>query len=187
MGRWARCREEVEGGISQPRKYTLDLDLLKETGMTGCKPVDTPTEYNVKLSNVNNGVPVSKERYQRLVRKLIYLSHTRPNISYVVSVVSQLMQAPYEEHMTAVERNLQYLKGTPGKGLLFRKSNKRGIEAYLDSDWARSAVDRKSMSGYCTFFCGNLVTWRSKKQGVIARSSAEAEYRAMCLGICEEI
>ncbi|XP_038874957.1 uncharacterized mitochondrial protein AtMg00810-like [Benincasa hispida] len=158
------------------------MDLLKETGMTGCKLVDTPTEYNAKLSNVNNGDPVNKERYQQLVGKLIYLSHTRLDISYVVNVVSQFMQA-----MTAVERILQYLKGTSGKGLLFRKSGKCDIEAYTDSDWVESAIDRKSMSGYCTFVWGNLVTWRSKKQGVVARSSAEAEYRALSLRICEEI
>ncbi|XP_038875025.1 secreted RxLR effector protein 161-like [Benincasa hispida] len=155
--------------------------------MNGCKPVDILVEYNTKLSNINSGAPVSKERYQRLVGKLIYLSHTRLDISYAVSVFSQFMQAPYEEHMIAVERILRYLKGTPGKSLLFRKSSKCCIEAYTDSDWVGSAVDKKSMSRYCTFVCGNLVTWRSKKQGVVAKSSAEAEYRAMSLGIYEEI
>ncbi|KAL0534637.1 hypothetical protein IC582_028928 [Cucumis melo] len=94
------------------------------------------------------------------------------------------MQAPYKEHMEAVKRILRYLKTTPSKGLVFRKTDKKTIEAYIDSDWARFAVDRKSTSDYCTFFWGNLVTWRSKKQSVVARSSAEAEYRAMSLGIC---
>ncbi|XP_038891691.1 secreted RxLR effector protein 161-like [Benincasa hispida] len=154
--------------------------------MTRCKPADTPVKYNAKLGVIDNKV-VNKERYQRLVRKLIYLSHTRLDISYAVSVVSQFMQAPYEEHMTAVERILRYLKGTPGKGLVFKKSEKRTIEAYTDSDWAGSVVDRKSTSCYCTFVWGNLVTWQSKKHGVVARGSAEAEYRAMSLRICEEI
>ncbi|XP_038891630.1 uncharacterized mitochondrial protein AtMg00810-like [Benincasa hispida] len=127
--------------------------------MTGCKPVDTPVEYNAKLGVTNNGVPVSKGRYQRLVEKLIYLSHTRPDISYAVSIVSQFIQAPYEEHMHVVDCILRYLKGTPGKGLMFKKSRKRTIEAYTDSDWAGSVIDRKSTSGYCTFVWGNLVTW----------------------------
>ena len=83
-------------------------------------------------------------------------------------------------------RILRYLK-TPGKGLMFRNTNKRCIEAYTDSNWTSSVVDRKSTSGYCTFVWGNLVIWRSKKQGVVARSSAEAEYRPMSLGVCEEI
>ncbi|KAL0536093.1 hypothetical protein IC582_025025 [Cucumis melo] len=89
--------------------------------------------------------------------------------------------------MEAVNRILRYLKNTHGKGLMFRKTNKKTIEAYTDSDWARSVIDRKSTFGYHTFVWGNLVTWRSKKQSVVAKSSAEAEYRAMSLGICEEI
>ncbi|KAL0543617.1 hypothetical protein IC582_018717 [Cucumis melo] len=70
---------------------------------------------------------------------------------------------------------------------MFRKTNRKTIETYIDSDWARSVVDRKSTSSYCTFVWGNLVIWRSKKQSVMTRSNAEAEYRAMRLGICEEI
>ncbi|KAA0054163.1 Cysteine-rich RLK (RECEPTOR-like protein kinase) 8 [Cucumis melo var. makuwa] len=147
-----------EGISVSQRKYTLDL--LIETGMLGCRPADTPIEFNCKLGNSDDQVPVDKEQYQRL-----------------------FMQAPYEEHMEAVKRILRYLKTTPGKGLMFRKTNKKTIEAYTDSDWAGSVVDRKSTSGYCTFVWGNLVTWRSKKQNVVSRSSAEAEYRAMSLGI----
>ncbi|KAA0042053.1 Retrovirus-related Pol polyprotein from transposon TNT 1-94 [Cucumis melo var. makuwa] len=174
----ARSKEGIS--VSQ-RKYTLDL--LTETGMLGCRPADTPIEFNCKLGNSDDQVPIDKEQYQRLVGKLIYLSHTRPDISFAVSVVSQFMQAPYEKHMEAVNKILRYLKNTPGKGLMFRKTNRKTIEAYTDSDWAGSVIDRKSTSGYCTFVWGNLVTWRSKKQSVVAKSSAEAEYRAMSLGI----
>lgn len=173
-----------EGIVLSQRKYVLDL--LKETGMTGCKPVDTPVEYNLKLGEMKEGgTPADKGRYQRLVGRLIYLSHTRPDIAYAVSMVSQFMHAPGLEHMDAVYRILRYLKGTPGKGLHFRKSESREISAYSDADWAGSPVDRRSTSGYCTFVWGNLVTWRSKKQGVVARSTAEAEFRAMAQGICE--
>ncbi|KAA0067760.1 Beta-galactosidase [Cucumis melo var. makuwa] len=140
-----------------------------------------------KEGNSDDQVPVDKEQYQRLVGKLIYLSHTRPNISFIVSVVSQFMQTPYEKHMEVVNRILRYLRNTPGKGLMFRKTNRKTFKGYTDSNWTESVVDRKSTSGYCTFVWGNLVTWRSKKQSVVARSSAEAEYRVMSLGICEEI
>ncbi|KAL4029610.1 hypothetical protein IC575_007830 [Cucumis melo] len=177
----ARSKEGIS--VSQ-RKYTLDL--LTETGMLGCRPAILLLN-SIKLGNSMIKFQVDKEQYQRLVGKLIYLSHTRPDISFAVSVVSQFMQAPYEKHMEAVNRILRYLKNTPGKGLMFRKTNRKTIEAYTDSDWAGSVIDRKSTSGYCTFVWGNLVTWRSKKQSVVARSSAEAEYRAMSLGICEEI
>ncbi|KAL0560617.1 hypothetical protein IC582_001026 [Cucumis melo] len=164
----ARSKEDIS--VSQ-RKYTLDL--LTETGMLGCRPADTPIEFNCKLENSDDQVPVDKEQYQRLIGKLIYLSHTCPDISFAVSVVSQFMQAPYEKHMEAVNRILRYLKNTPGKGLMSRKTNRKTIEAYTDSDWTGSVIDRKSTSEYCTFVWGNLVTWRSKKQSVVARSSAE--------------
>jgi hypothetical protein len=119
------------------------------------------------------------------VGKLIYLSHTRPDIAYAVSVVSQFMHNPRQPHMDAVERILRYLKSSPGKGLLFSKHGHLGVDGYTDADWAGSANDRRSTSGYFTYVGGNLVTWRSKKQSVVSRSSAEAEYRGMAIGVCE--
>lgn len=80
---------------------------------------------------------------------------------------------------------MQYLKGTPGRGILFERNGNVRLEAYTDADYAGSIVDSRSTTGYCTFLGGNLVTWKSKKQSVVARSSAEAEFRAMAQGICE--
>lgn len=165
------------------RKYILDL--LTETGMLDCKPVETPIETNHKLSILPDQVPTNKERYQKLVGKLIYLSHTRPDIAYAVSVVSRFMHAPSEEHMKAVYRILKYLKATPGKGLFFGKNQDHKVVGYTDADWAGDRMDGKSTSGYFTFVGGNLVTWRSKKQKVVSRSSAEAEFRGMVHGVCE--
>ena len=171
-------------GISMSqRKYVLDL--LTETGMLACKPASTPMDINHKLGICPNQVPTDTGRYQRLVGRLIYLSHTRPDIAYAVSVVSQFMHAPSEEHLHAVHRILRYLKGTPGKGLLFSKHGVSSIVGYTDADWAGDQTTRKSTSGYFTFVNGNLVTWRSKKQNVVARSSAEAEFRGMAHGVCE--
>ncbi|KAL0536536.1 hypothetical protein IC582_025485 [Cucumis melo] len=119
-----------EGISVSHRKYTLDL--LIETGMVGCRPADTPIEFNCKLGNSDDQVPVDKERYQSLVGKIIYLSHTCPDISFALSVVSHIMQAPYEKHMEAVNRIQKYLKNTPGKRLMFRKTNRKTIEAYTD-------------------------------------------------------
>ncbi|CAL2259698.1 unnamed protein product [Prunus armeniaca] len=135
-----------QGIFLSQRKYVLDL--LTDTGMLDCKPVDTPIVQNHHLGEYPNQVPTNKERYQRLMGRLIYLSHTRPNIAYAVSVVSQFMHSP-------------------------------------NADWAGNVTDRKSTSGYFTFVGGNLVTWRSKKQNVVALSSAEAELRGMTKGICE--
>ena len=96
-------------GISMnQRKYVLDL--LAEMGMLNCKPIDTPIEVNHHLESTEDQVPANKDQYQKLVGKLIYLSHTRPDIAYVVSVVCRFMHAPREKHMNAVFRILRYLK-----------------------------------------------------------------------------
>ncbi|KAA0040102.1 hypothetical protein E6C27_scaffold366G00770 [Cucumis melo var. makuwa] len=126
----------------------------------------------VARSKEGDKVQIDKEKYQCLVGKLIYLSHTRLDISYAMSAVSQFMQAPSEENMEAINRILRYLKTTPSKGLMFRKTDMRAIEAYPDSDWVESVIDRKSTSSYCTFVWGNLIIWRSKKQGVVTRNNA---------------
>ncbi|CAL2264786.1 unnamed protein product [Prunus armeniaca] len=172
-----------QGIFLSQRKYVLDL--LTDTGMLDCKPADTPIVQNHHLGEYLDQVPTNKERYQRLVGRLIYLSHTRPDIAYAVSVVSQFMHSPSEDHMNAVLRILRYLKSAPGKGLMFSKHGHLNIDGYSDADWAGNVTYRKSTSGYFTFVGGNLVTWRSKKQNVVALSSAEAEFRGMTKGICE--
>ncbi|RVX21788.1 Mitogen-activated protein kinase kinase kinase NPK1 [Vitis vinifera] len=99
----------------------------------------------------------------------------------------QYMHDLFQEHLDAMHGILKYLKTTPGKRLFFGKNEKRGVEAYIDADWAGFVDDRKLTTGYCTFVWRNLVTWRSKKQNVVASSSAEAEYRALAQGTCELI
>jgi hypothetical protein len=153
--------------------------------MRGCKATNNPVEVNVKLGEDSESPLVDKCRYQQLVGQLIYLSHTRPNIAYAVSVVSQFMHSPRESHMEAVYRILRYLKSSQGKGLLFSRHDHLKIEAYIDADWAGSIMDRRSKLGYCTFVGGNLVTWQSKKQSMVARFSAGAEFRAIAHGVCE--
>ncbi|XP_047945657.1 secreted RxLR effector protein 161-like [Salvia hispanica] len=128
-----------------------------------------------------------KAKYRRLVGKLIYLTVTRPDISFAVGLVSRFLDKPKQVHWDAAIRILQYIKKSPGKGLLFKKNGHLNIEGYSDADYAGSKSDRKSTSGYCTYLGGNLITWRSKKQHTVARSSAEAEYRAMAHTVTEMI
>ncbi|RVW41891.1 Retrovirus-related Pol polyprotein from transposon RE1 [Vitis vinifera] len=133
------------------------LRYLQETGMSGCQLVNTPIEEGLKLCVEPNQVSTDKGRYQILVGRLMYLAHTRPDLAYALSVVSQYMHNPREQHMNAVMCIL-------------------------------SAVDdKRSTSSYFTFVGGNLVTWKSKKQNVVARSSAETEFRGMTLGLCEAL
>ena len=129
----------------------------------------------------------TKTKYQRLVGKLIYLTHTKPDIGFVVSMVSHYMNNSTKRHMKVVLKILQYLKKSLGSELHFKKTSSREVEEFTDANWARSLTDRRSTSGYCSYVWGNLVTWRSKKQSIVARSNAEAEFRAMAHGICEGI
>ena len=125
----ARSKHEIF--LSQ-RKYILDL--LAETGMLECKPADTPIAQNKKPSIHDHQILTDKEQYQRLVENLIYLSHTRPDIAYVVSLVSQFMHNPSKKHLSVVIRILRYLKSSPGSGLMFRKHGHLDVEGHSDAD-----------------------------------------------------
>lgn len=86
-----------------------------------------------------------------------------------VSVVSKFMHAPTQDHLEVAYKVLKYLKGCPGTGILYRKFGHTQVEIYADVDWVGSLTGRKSTSGYCSLVGGNLLTWRSKKQSVVAR------------------
>jgi hypothetical protein len=147
--------------------------------ITDSKIVDTPIEYNNRL-NTHDGEPLPDATlYRQLVGSLVYLIVTRPDISYAVHIVSQFMAAPRSLHYAAVLRILRYLKGTLFRGLHFSSQLSLTLQAYSDADWARDPTDRRSTTGYCFLLCDSLISWRSKKQSVVARSSTEAEYRAL--------
>ncbi|XP_048443896.1 uncharacterized mitochondrial protein AtMg00810-like [Pyrus x bretschneideri] len=143
--------------------------------MSDAKPVHTPLEIKLKLSLEGQPLP-NISYYQRLVGKLIYLTITKPDIAYSVSIASQFMHSPMMEHFNLVKKIIRYLKGSVGRGIIMKKNESTQITGYCDADWAGNYIDHKSTTGYCTFVGGNLVTWKSKKQAVVARSSAEAEY-----------
>ncbi|PNX59385.1 putative copia-type protein, partial [Trifolium pratense] len=153
--------------------------------MTNCKPALTPLDSKLNFDTASAPLDDIND-YQRFVGKLIYLTITRPDITYSVSLVSQFMHSPKIFHLGIVKRILRYLKGSIGRGIVLAKNGHTQITGYSDSDWAGNALDRKSTTGYCMFVGGN-VSWRSKKQHVVARSSAEAEYRVMASAACEMI
>lgn len=180
--------ENDNGVCLSQRKYCLDL--LHEYGLLACKPVDTPLPENTTLNHIESAGDCALKNignYQKLVGKLIYLTHTRPDISYAVHCLSQYMHAPLESYLDAALRVLRFLKGSPGNGVQINKNGSLKLRAYADSDWARCPVTRKSVSGYCVFLGDSLVTWKSKKQTTLSRSSAEAEYRSMASCTCEII
>jgi len=173
------------GIVISQREYVLDL--LEETGLLNSKSVETPMNPNTKLLPSQGELLSDPEKYRRLVEKLNYLTVTRPDISFTVSVVSQFLNSPCVDHLNAVTRIVKYIKGFPGKSLLYGHNDHAGVVCYTDADWAGSPSDRRSTSGYCDFIGGNLISWKNKKQHVVGRSSAEAEYRVMALVACELI
>lgn len=163
------------------RKYVLDL--LAETRKLAAKPCSTPMVPNVHLMTGDGDPFDNPERYRRLVGKLNYLTVIRQDIAFVVSIVSQFMSTPTVKHSAVLEQILCYLKGAPGRDILYSDNGHSRMECFADADWAGSKTNRRSTTGYCVFLGGNLVSWRSKKQYVVSRSSAE--YRAMAQSTCE--
>ncbi|KAK0605599.1 hypothetical protein LWI29_028589 [Acer saccharum] len=158
-------------------KYVLDL--LKKTNMLESKPIDTPIAAGTKLS-LSDGIAFSDPTlYRSTVGALQYLTNTRPDISFVVNKLSQFLAAPTLVHWQACKRVLRYIKGTPHIGLWFQAASVFSLEAFSDADRASCIDDCRSTSGNCVLLGGNLISWSSRKQRVVARSSTEAEYRSM--------
>lgn len=122
----------------------------------------TPMDFVRKLGIEQESLPVEKGKYQHLVRKLIYLSATHPNIGFPVGVGSQFMNNPREDHQEVVYQNLIYLIMTSGKGLFVIKIDDRDI-VFTYTDWAMLPANTKSTASYCTYVQGNHATWQSKK------------------------
>ena len=168
--------------VSQ-RKYTMDL--IKEYGMENAKPLQLPMDPNIKLTPTTGDVLFSPTSYQRLLGKLIYLTITRPDISFTVQLLNQHTQHPTTIHMQCAKRLLRYLIGTSSQGILLASSSAAQLTAFCDSDWASCPMSRRSTSGYCILLGHSPISWKAKKQSVVARSTAEAEYRSMAITTCE--
>ncbi|CAM8941115.1 unnamed protein product [Rhodiola kirilowii] len=165
------------------RKYALEL--ISETGLLACKPSVIPLESKHKLGVSTAPELLDPTSYRRLVGHLIYLTNTRPDLAYSVHILSQFMNKPTQDHLTTAHKVLGYLKGAPALGIFYPSHQQLRLEAYCDADWAACPLTRKSISGYAVLLGGALVFWKTKKQGVVSRSSAEAEYKAMAHVCCE--
>ncbi|XP_042038225.1 uncharacterized mitochondrial protein AtMg00810-like [Salvia splendens] len=174
-----------DGILVSQRKYAMDL--LRDAGLLGCKPSSVHMDPSKQLGQDAGEVMKESSKYRRLIGRLLYLCITRPDITFVVYKLSQYVSKPCEEHWIPSEKILRYVKGTPGHGLFYSRKSEPSLSIFLDADWAACPDTRRSMTGYCLFLGTSLISWKAKKQHIISRSSAEAEYRAMAQACCEVV
>ncbi|KAH9651886.1 retrovirus-related pol polyprotein from transposon RE1 [Citrus sinensis] len=168
-------------------------DLLSRASMQDCKGTDTPFSTGLKLERQARG-PLGQEfenptLYRSIVGGLQYLVLTRPYIAYSVHKLSQYLSSPTIQHWLACKKVLRYLQATITHGLYLQQGGSlevTGLNGYSDADWACDIDDRKSIGAYCIYLGNNLISWSSKKQGVVAKSSTESEYRALS-SACSEL
>ncbi|KAJ9565218.1 hypothetical protein OSB04_001184 [Centaurea solstitialis] len=159
-------------------------EILARADMVSCNPCSTPADTKTKLAVDGEPVP-DPTLYRSLAGALQYLTFTRPDIAYAVQQVCLFMHDPRIPHLNALKRILRYLKGTLSHGLHLKASAVDRLVAYSDADWAGCPNTRRSTSGFCVYLGDNLVSWSSKRQHVVSRSSAEAEYRGITNVVAE--
>lgn len=147
--------------------------------MESRKDAPTPMSTGVKYSKMGSEVFSDVSLYRSVIGALLYVTITSPEISFAVHKLSQFMQCPLKSHWLACKRILRYLRGTNDYGLYFTTQGKLELTGYTDADWASNVNDMTSTGGFCIYLGNNLISWSSKKQNAVARSSTESEYRAL--------
>ena len=155
--------------------------------MQNCKAAPTPTAVGLKLSKEDSSKRVDPTLYKSMVGSLMYLTATRLDMMHAISLISRFMETPKDSHWQAGKRILRYVKGTNGFGILYIANDDFKLVGYTDSDWAGSIDDRKSTSGYVFNMGSGAISWASKKQPIVAQSTAEAEYIAANAAACQAI
>ncbi|CAN0920957.1 Retrovirus-related Pol polyprotein from transposon RE2 [Linum grandiflorum] len=160
--------------------------ILHRVNMTTCSSVSTPADPQNKLCKA--GTPFSDPHlYRQTVGSLQYATITRPDITYSVNRVCQYMHAPTDAHWQAVKRILRYLNGTLDHALHYTPTKADRLVAFSDAGWVSDSDDSRSQYGYAIYHGSNLISWTSRKQLVVARSSTEAEYRSLAYTAAELI
>ncbi|XP_031254680.1 secreted RxLR effector protein 161-like [Pistacia vera] len=166
--------QSLKGIFVCQKKYANEV--LMKFNMDNCKSVDILLIPSQKLSKEDGAKRVDEGVYRSLIGCLLYLIATKPDLMYTTSLVSRFMSKPSEMHYKAAKRVLWYIKGTTVLGIWSRRAEKFSLIGYSDSDWAGSADDMRSTSGYVFFVNHGAFSWLSKNQDTIAQSTAEAEY-----------
>lgn len=159
------------------RNYALQI--LEDTDFLASKPAPLPIDPHIKLSSSEGVLLDDTTEYRRLIGRLLYLTISRPDITFAVHKLSQFVASPRKPHLAAVHTLLRYIKGCSAQGVFLSVTSSFQLQAFSDADWASCQDSRKSTTGFCVFLGSSIVSWKSKKQNTVSRSSAEAEYRAL--------
>lgn len=157
-------------------------DILKKTYMLKSKGWKTPINVSVKFQKNQGIIFENLSLYRSIVRSLQYVTLTCPDIAFTINKLSQFLAASTTQHWQACKRVMIYLQNTAHYGLQFRNLGSFTLTTYSDGDWDSNPDDQKPIGGYCVYLGNNLVSWSSKKQNIISRSTTKSEYRALLLG-----
>ncbi len=141
----------------------------------------------MKLSADEGNLVEDITMYIRIVGSLIYMTITRPDLSYAIGVVSQFMQTPRKPHLDVVRRILRYIKHTLQCGIFYEAKSQLQVHGYTNADWVDNVSDRISAIGFMFSFGSGAISWSSKKQPIVALSSTEAECRGTTIVACEVV
>ncbi|GJV75638.1 ribonuclease H-like domain-containing protein [Tanacetum coccineum] len=176
--------QQIIRSLHQEFAMTDLVEILGRAHMVNCNPSRTPIDTESKLGS-DGDMESNPTLYRSLAGSLHYLTFTRPDISYAVQQVCPYMHDPREPHFSALKRILRYVRGILDYGLQLFSSSTTDLVAYSDADLAGCPTTRRSNSGYCVFLGNNLLSWSSKRQPTLSRSSAEAEYRGVANAAAE--
>ncbi|GJR46097.1 putative ribonuclease H-like domain-containing protein [Tanacetum coccineum] len=153
-------------------------EILKKFGFSSIRTASTPMETNKALTKDEDGEDVDVHLYRSMIGSLMYLTSSRLDFMFSVCACLRFQVQPKVFHLNAVKRIFRYLKGQPKLGLWYPKDSPLILEAFSDSDYAGTSLDRKSTTGGCQFLGLRLISWQCKKHNVVANSTTKAEYIA---------
>ena len=177
--------QKADGIFITQRKYAQEI--LERFNMDQCNSVHNPVVPGFKLTKDEGGVEVDSTVYKQMVGSLMYLTATRPDLMFIVSLISRYMERPTESHLLAAKRALRYIKGTVSLGMFYKKGVSEELVGYTDSDYAGDQDDKKSTSGYVFLMSSGAISWSSKKQPVVTLSTTEAEFIAAASSACQVV
>ncbi|KAI3789909.1 hypothetical protein L2E82_02715 [Cichorium intybus] len=176
-----------ENGDIMLHQQRYSVNLLNRFGMLDCKPALTPIDTNAKLCANYGRELEDTTMYRKIVGSLIYLTLTRPDIAFVVGLLSRFMQNPRKPHLDAIRRVLRYIKSTINYGILFKRESTCKLFGFCDADYAGDLNTRRSTTGYIFMLGSSAVSWCSKRQPTVSLSTTEAEYRAAAMAAQESV